>query len=94
MRTSCRCDAGSWRPTRRLRAYEHRLLLRAQGAIAEAIARDLGVAPTELEPRMAAAATLTVFELIGDAVEPDEDALAVVDRALLFIGAGIRALRR
>ena len=77
-----------------LRAYEHRLLLRAQGAIAEAIARDLGVAPTELEPRMAAAATLTVFELIGDAVEPDEDALAVVDRALLFIGAGIRALRR
>ena len=81
-----------------LRAYEHRFMLRAQAAIAEAIARDLGVAPTELEPRMAAAATLTVFELLGEVLEPvglsDRDALAVVDRALLFIGAGIRALGR
>ena len=80
-----------------LRAYEHRFILRAQGAIAEAMARDLGVSPTELEPRMAAAATLTVFEVLEQALEPaglsDRDALAVVDRALLFIGAGIRALR-
>jgi AcrR family transcriptional regulator len=88
-----------------LRAYEHRLMLQAQDAIAAAFARDLGVDPGELEPRMAAAATLTVFELLGEALEPaglfepsDDprpraESLAVVDRALLFIGAGILALR-
>jgi AcrR family transcriptional regulator len=86
-----------------LRAYEHRLMLRAQDAIAGAFARDLGVAATDLEPRMAAAATVTIFELLGQVLEPicdpgDEprpraEALEVVDRALLFIGAGIRALR-
>ena len=76
-----------------LRAYEHRFMVRIQDALAEAIARDLGVTPRELEPRMAAAATLTVFYLLGEEVEPDADGLAAIDRALLFIGAGIRALR-
>ncbi len=86
-----------------LRAYERRLMLRAQDAIAAAIGRDLGVSATELEPRMAAAATITVFEVLGQVLEPICDptdqprpraeALEVVDRALLFIGAGIRALR-
>jgi len=80
-----------------LRAYEHRFMRRAQDAIAEAIARDLGVSASALEPRMAAAATLTVLELLEDVIEPagltERDALAAVDRALLFIGAGIRALR-
>ena len=79
-----------------LRAYERRLMLRAQDAIAAAIARDLGVSATALEPRMAAAATITVFDVLGQALEPDglpKEALDVVDRALLFIGAGIRALR-
>jgi AcrR family transcriptional regulator len=88
-----------------LRAYERRLMLRAQDAIAAAIGRDLGVSATELEPRMAAAATITVFEVLGQVLEPTgicdpgdqrlprAQALEVVDRALLFIGAGIRALR-
>lgn len=79
-----------------LRAYERRLMLRAQDSIAAAIARDLGVSATELEPRMAAAATITVFDVLGQVLEPDglhADALEIVDRALLFIGAGIRALR-
>jgi hypothetical protein len=77
-----------------LRTYEHRFLARVQDALAEAFARDLGVAPTEIEPRMAAAATLTVFTLLGEQFNPaSREALAPVDRALLFIGAGIRALR-
>ena len=99
------CAAGSSRPMRACAAYEHRLMLRAQDAIAAAIARDLGVSATDLEPRMAAAATVTIFELLGEVLEPawlgdPDDAqppraetLEVVDRALLFIGAGIRALR-
>ena len=81
-----------------LRAYERRLMGRAEACFAEAIARDLGVDPDELEPRLAAAATITVFELLGEALEPADatklgEVLAVVDRALLFIDAGIRALR-
>ncbi|MEO8687121.1 MAG: TetR family transcriptional regulator [Solirubrobacteraceae bacterium] len=78
-----------------LRAYEHRFTLRARQVIAAAIARDLGVPPGDLEPRMAAAATLTVFEVLGEDHETAEpaEALAVVDRALLFIDGGISALR-
>jgi AcrR family transcriptional regulator len=84
-----------------LRAYEHRFMLRAQEVSARAIAEDLGVPPTALEPRMAAAATLTVFEVLGEdearATAADADtageALERVDRALEFIGGGIRALR-
>ena len=79
----------------RLRAYEHRVLLRAQKPLAESIARDLGVPADDLEPRLAAAATLTVFELISEDFEPGGaiDPMQAVDRALVFIGAGVRALR-
>jgi MftR C-terminal domain len=78
-----------------LRAYEHRFLVRINDALAEAFARDLGVASAELEPRMAAAATLSAFYTLGEEVEggSGREALAAIDGALLFIGAGIRALR-
>jgi AcrR family transcriptional regulator len=78
-----------------LLAYERRYFVRAQAALTEAFAADLGVGPDALEPRMAAAATVTVFELLGrdvDAGEP-RDALAALDRALVFIGGGIGALQ-
>jgi AcrR family transcriptional regulator len=86
-------------------AYEHRFILRVQEILAEAIARDLGVPADDLEPRMAAAATVTIFELlgkdyeagvpgaVGDARDPHAEALAEIDRALLFIGGGIQTLR-
>ena len=74
-------------------AYEHRYLARAQTALTEAFAADLGVAPDALEPRMAAAATVTVFELLGRDMDPEESPLAALDRALVFIGGGIGALR-
>jgi AcrR family transcriptional regulator len=82
-----------------LRAYEHRFLVRTQDAIAEAFARDLGASPGDLEPRMAAAATVTIFVLLGEDLKRDDgpppaaEALRTIDRALLFIGAGVRALR-
>jgi AcrR family transcriptional regulator len=78
-----------------LRAHEHHSWARVQESLAAAIARDLGVPADDLEPRMAAAATLTVFELLGkhdDDADPAE-ALAAVDRALQFISGGISALR-
>jgi AcrR family transcriptional regulator len=88
-----------------LSAYEHRYTMRAQGLIASAIADDLGLSPDALEPRMAAAATVTVLEVLGDdfnAVMPSAgaeddalraEALARVERALVFIAGGIRALQ-
>ena len=78
-----------------LRAHEHRYMRRVQEIIAAAIARDLGVSADDLEPRMAAAATLTVFEMLGEDYKTADPAevLAVMDRALLFIGGGISALR-
>jgi AcrR family transcriptional regulator len=76
-------------------AYEHRYLDRAQAALVEAFAVDLGLGPGELEPRMAAAATMTVFQLLGRDLDPRDAtaALDALDRALVFIGGGIGALR-
>jgi AcrR family transcriptional regulator len=76
-------------------AHEHRYLDRAQAALVEAFAVDLGLAPGELEPRMAAAATMTVFQLLGRDLDPHDAGAAVeaLDRALVFIGGGIGALR-
>jgi AcrR family transcriptional regulator len=87
-----------------LRAYENRYTLAVQELVAGAIAQDLDASPDDLEPRMAAAATLTVFELLAedydnrnpvetlDSREFQREALATVGRALLFIDGGIRAL--
>jgi AcrR family transcriptional regulator len=76
-------------------AYEHRYLDRAQAALVEAFAVDLGLGHGELEPRMAAAATMTVFQLLGRDLDPHDAGAAVeaLDRALVFIGGGIGALR-
>jgi AcrR family transcriptional regulator len=74
-------------------AYEHRFMSRAQTALTEAFAADLGAGPDALEPRMAAAATMTVFEVLGRDLDPAESPLAALDRALVFIGGGIGALR-
>jgi AcrR family transcriptional regulator len=74
-------------------AYEHRFMARAQTALTEAFAADLGVGPDALEPRMAAAATVTVFQLLGRDLEPGDSPLAALDRAVVFIGGGIGALR-
>ena len=77
-----------------LLAYEHRFMARARDALTEAIAHDLGAEPGDLEPRMAAAATLAVFDVL-EADEPGapHEAPELIDRALRFISAGIAALR-
>lgn len=78
-----------------LRARERHYMLRTQDVLARAFATDLGLDVQALEPRMAAAATITVFELLGRDVEPGDHrrALEALDRALVFIGGGIGALR-
>ena len=78
-----------------LRARERHYMLLTQAVLARAFATDLGMDAEALEPRMAAAATVTVFELLGRDVAPGEPeaALEALDRALVFIGGGIAALR-
>lgn len=90
-----------------LRAHQQAFMLQGEELIAAAIAGDLDASPEDLEPRMAAAATFAIFGVLGDvqgpdeAAEPDERngpfdpdaAMAIVDKALRFVDAGIRALR-
>lgn len=80
----------------RLQAFERRFELRAQRLLAEAFARDLGRSPEAFEPRIAAAATLAVFEQLHEVPFADdasrEEALEHVDRALAFVASGLRAI--
>ena len=88
-------------------SHEQYLQAEGQKLIASSIARDLGGSPDDLESRMAAAATMATFDVLGahrDAehaagrdIGSDErhraEALELLDRALTFVGAGIRALQ-
>lgn len=91
-----------------LQAHARHFLTEAEALLTEQMAADLGCPPDALEARMAAAATLAVFQAIevhreqhacqvpaGDwsTEEAIADALALLDRALLFITGGIQALR-
>ena len=85
-----------------LQHHERRLMVQAEGLLARAIAADLGQTADALEPRMVAAALLATFHVLGAdrdaaiagdrALSPGE-ALPALDRALLFVGAGVRALQ-
>jgi AcrR family transcriptional regulator len=82
-----------------LRARKAHNMERVHELLAGAIARDLGRSPEALEARMAAAATTAILEMLehkGQETVPDEwraEAIAALDRAVIFIAAGIRALR-
>jgi AcrR family transcriptional regulator len=86
-----------------LRAIKARNVERVHELLASGIARDLGQPPDALEPRMAAAATTAILEILdrheqeaGRPATREEwrrEAVAALDRAVVFIAAGIRALR-
>jgi len=90
-----------------LQAHNQLFIARAQELLGAAIAVDIGAAPDDLEPRMAAASTTAILDLLGDYIEPKSDratsareleeveaeVLALLDRAVVFVSAGIRALR-
>ena len=92
-----------------LKAVEQRFRAHGEEVIAAAIAEDLGASPDALEPRMAAAATFAIFNVLGAEedhkarlMDPDADpctisdepmVLQLLDRALRFVGAGIRSLQ-
>jgi AcrR family transcriptional regulator len=85
-----------------LLAYKRRFFGEVQELMAEEIARDLGASAQDPEPNMAAAATVSMLALLderhgapadGDLAEWHDEAMHLIDRATVFVSAGIRALR-
>jgi AcrR family transcriptional regulator len=84
-----------------LRVREQALMRDLEIILAGGLAQDLGMESTDLEPRLAAAATMAVFDLIRDErkqrgdfeMPPVDEQLAKLDQALTFITGGVAALR-
>lgn len=85
------------RATPALRAQEELNGGRFQELLAESVGRDLGLPANALQPRLvgtAAAAALAALDDSDLAHPGDVDAaMAIVDEALAFLGAGLEALR-
>jgi AcrR family transcriptional regulator len=88
-----------------LQARRQLFVARIHELLSEATASDLGAAPDELEPQIASAATTATVELLDRFVEAEpatsEDDLdariaevrSMLDRTVVFVAAGINALR-
>jgi AcrR family transcriptional regulator len=81
-----------------LRIYERGLQERAERLVAAAVAVDLDLPAEDLLPHMVGAATLAALDAIGRQImaDPAEDfrdrAVALIDEAMAFIGAGVSGL--
>jgi AcrR family transcriptional regulator len=81
-----------------LRIYERGLQERAERIVAAAVAVDLGLPAEDLLPHMVGAATLAALDALGRQIlgAPAEGfherALALIDEAMAFIGAGVSGL--
>jgi AcrR family transcriptional regulator len=82
-----------------LAAYERHIMGRFEALIADNVARDLGDAPDDLQPRLVAAAAVAALMAIQpeDPAEkhqtPDDEGLAKLDDAFAFLRGGIAALQ-
>lgn len=84
-----------------LRAQEQAMMRDFELVLAGGLATDLGLEPSDLEPRLAAAAAMAVFDLLGDErkeradgeLPPVEEQLDKLDQALTFITGGVEALQ-
>ncbi len=84
-----------------LRAHERAIVREFELVLADGLAVDLAQEPTDLEPRLAAAAAMAVFDLLGDErreraegeLPPLDEQLEKLDQALTFITGGVAALR-
>jgi AcrR family transcriptional regulator len=79
-------------------AYERAQLRDFEVLMAEGLAVDLGMEPEDLEPRMAAAAAVAVFDLLGDErdsakIPSRDEQLRILDQALTFVTGGVAAMR-
>lgn len=85
-----------------LLAHEQSLLREFEQILAAGLAVDLGTEPSDLQPRMAAAAAMAVFDLLHDEGHSNRDEgelpsvekqLELLDQAFTFITGGVAALR-
>ncbi|MBK5233142.1 MAG: TetR family transcriptional regulator [Thermoleophilia bacterium] len=81
-------------------AHERAQLREFEVLMAEGLAVDLGMEPGDLEPRMAAAAAVAVFDLLGDEhdsakaeIPSRDDQLRILEQALTFVTGGVSAMR-
>jgi len=81
-------------------AHERALVRSFEEILVAGLAVDLDQDPEDLEPRMAGAAAVAVFDMLSDEKRPEkvelravEEQMKIFDRALAFITAGVEALR-
>jgi AcrR family transcriptional regulator len=83
-----------------LAAHERANLARFERVLADAVADDLGAAADSLRPHLVAAAAVAALDALGshdhdEASKPaGEEAIAILDEALVFLRGGLEALRR
>lgn len=85
-----------------LQARQRALMRDFELLLAGGLAEDLGMRASDLEPRLAAAAAIAVFDLLEDErrrragreLPAVEEQLEKLDQALTFITGGVAALRR
>ena len=83
-----------------LMAYERAQIRGFEVLLVEGLAVDLDQTPEDLQPRMAGAAAVAVFDLLSDERRPSkaelpavEEQMEILDQALAFITGGVNALR-
>lgn len=82
-------------------AFERAQIGEFEQLLAEGLAVDLGLEPDDLQPRMAAAAAVAVFDLLSDErhhnsdqeIPSVEEQMGILDQALTFITGGVTALQ-
>jgi TetR/AcrR family transcriptional regulator, regulator of mycofactocin system len=96
-----RCRHRLLQESEALRAHDRHLRAGVEDLLAESFAEDLGEPPGSLRSRMVASATIAAFESIQNLYDGDksalrhrpQEALAILDQALLFARGGIAALQ-
>jgi AcrR family transcriptional regulator len=81
----CREDPG-------LAAFQQHQQSRFQDVLCLGVARDLGAPPDSLRPKLVAAAMMAALVAIGDQTRDRDEALALLDEALVFLRGGVAAL--
>jgi AcrR family transcriptional regulator len=76
-----------------LAAHSRHLLARFEDVLREGVARDLGDAPDSLRAKLVAAAATAAINAIEDSGTGKEESMEMLDQALVFLRAGVEALR-
>jgi AcrR family transcriptional regulator len=76
-----------------LAAHHRHLLSRFEDILREGVARDLGDPPDTLRPKLVAAAATAALSGIGESGADKAESMQLVDQALVFLRAGVEALR-